>query len=94
MFVRGDISNLIADIHVPVNSGDLTRRRATATDVQQHLRLAQRVLFVVCVVIESLELRAKELFGPMTLFASLRRRTEIVNRGRYRARKFVETYGI
>src|SRR5215213_1157083 len=52
MVVRRDVVNRIGNIHVPVNSRHLARRRTAAADVEQHSSLSQRVLFVVSVVIE------------------------------------------
>src|SRR5687767_6467631 len=72
LVVRRNVVDRVGDIHVPVNSCDLARGRTAAADAQQHARLSQRVLFVVSVVIEDFQLRAEELFGPVTLLAGFR----------------------
>src|ERR1044072_3555775 len=80
LVVARDEGDFIPKIHVPVNSGHNTTGRITTTDINQHPSLSQRVLFVVGVVIESLELCAMKLRRPMTLFAGLISRPHIVNR--------------
>src|ERR1044072_3267435 len=53
LLVTGDESNLVTEVHMPVNARYRPASGIAAADVNQHARLSQRVLFVVSVVIES-----------------------------------------
>lgn len=91
MFICAYIGNFIADVHVPVYAGYLAGCWTAAANIEEHACLAQRVLFIVGIVIESLQLRAEKLLGPMALLTSLLRGTQVVHRGDW-PRKFVEGY--
>src|SRR5215213_1235868 len=80
LLIARDERDLIAEIHVPVNSSHWSTPGIAATHVDKHLHLTQRVLFVVSVVIERLELGAMKLRRPVTLFAGLIGWTHVVNR--------------
>ena len=80
LFVGSDERDFICKIHVPVDAGHWTTRGIAATDINQHPGLAQRVLLIVRIVIERLELSAIKLRRPVTLFARLVRRPHVVNR--------------
>src|SRR6185369_8991246 len=56
--------DFISKIHVPVNSRYWSAGGITAADIDQHARLPQRVLLVVSVMTERLELSAIKLRGP------------------------------
>src|ERR1043165_5672408 len=53
LLVARDEGDLVAEVHMPVNTRNWSTQRITATDVYQHACLSERVLFVVGVVIES-----------------------------------------
>src|SRR5689334_888232 len=80
LLVGGDKRDLVRQVHVPMNSRDWTTRRITAADIDQHARLPQRVLLVVSIVTERLELSAIKLRRPMTLLASLIGGPHVTNR--------------
>src|ERR1043166_6977003 len=65
-----------------------------ATHLNQHLQLALRVVLIIAVVIDDLQLRAEKLLGPMTLLASLLGRAQVVNRSRDWPRVLLERHRI
>lgn len=80
LFIGGNKRDLIRKVHVPVNPCHWTTRRIAATNINQHPSLAQRVLLIVGIMIERLELRTVKLRRPVTLFAGLVGRTHVMNR--------------
>src|SRR5205807_3366689 len=81
LLVYRDVSDLVGDVHVPVYAcGDAGRGRRAATDIEEHARLSETVLFVVAVVAESFQLCAPKLVGLVALRARLIRRAQVMHR--------------
>lgn len=92
LLVRGNISDFIGDVHVPMDTCYRASAGAAATDIYQHAYLAGSVAFIIRIVIEHFHLRPKKLLWPVALFARLRRRTQVVNRRSDRTRVLIETH--
>src|ERR1035437_2098767 len=90
MIVCRNVIDLIGDIHVPMDPLHLTARRTAAANVDQHLSLAEGIVFVKAVTVKDFQLRTEKLLGPVAGFTSFRRGAKGVDRGGYRSREFVE----
>ena len=63
--------DLVAKVHVPVNTTHGPGVGIAATNVHQHANPAPGVVLIVSISIEDLELAAKKLVSPMTMRASV-----------------------
>src|SRR6266567_960812 len=76
--VRGIVDG-VGDVHVPVNSAGLTFVGISATGFDEETKLSWSALLVVSEMVDDLELGSPEFAGPVTLFASFRSRTKILD---------------
>src|SRR6185503_7684077 len=80
LFVRSNVVNLVADVHVPVNAFRGSSCGISAAGFNEQLDLVRRVLFITGIMRKDFELRSVKLLWPVTLLAGLLRRTQIVDR--------------
>src|SRR6478672_7650875 len=90
LLIGSNVFDLVADIHMPVNSLGGSGRGIAAPSLDDHPNLAQRVLLVVSIVREDLQLSAVEFLRPVALFAGLLRRAQVLHRSRNRPGKSME----
>src|SRR6266436_872086 len=50
MIIRGNVADLVSDVHVPVDALHQTSGRTASADIYQHSQLAHSVLLVVTIV--------------------------------------------
>jgi len=79
-WIRGPKVYLVADGHVPMDSGILSEIRSSASGSHQKTDLLRGVLFVVAEIGVLHQLGSIKLFRPMTLFAGFPCRTQILKR--------------
>ena len=89
-----DVCDLVRYVHVPVNTFNLATGRIAAAGVDEHSRLAKRVLLVVSKAIEHLQLSAEELRRPVTLLARILCRSKVVDGSWNRPGEFFERHGV
>ena len=85
---------LVGDVHVPVDSGGAAELGSSSSGLDQHLDARGRVLLVVGIMREDLELRSVELLRPMALLAGCLNRAQILDGGFNRSGVLVEHYRI
>src|SRR5208282_6422694 len=80
----------VGDVHVPVDSGGAAELGSTSSGLDQHLDTHGRVLLVVAIMREDLELRTIELLRPVALLAGCPNRAQLLDRGFDRSGVLVE----
>src|SRR3954469_24513086 len=76
--IAGDVLNLVADVHVPVNAFRSTGSGIASAGFNQHANLADGVFLIAGVVGEDLKLSAVKLLRPVALLAGILRRAQVV----------------
>src|ERR1043165_6276684 len=79
LLIGRDETDFIRKIHVPMNSRHRAIGWVTPANINQHSRLSEGILLIVCVMIKRLELSAIKLRTPMTLLASFIGRSHVMN---------------
>ena len=89
-FVAGDVFDLVADVHVPVNAAHRSVRRIAAAHLHQQPHCIRCVRFVgEIMLIDALEI-ADEFLRPVALLAGFLGGAQVLDRRLDWARKFVE----
>ena len=92
--VGGEVFDLVADVHVPVDAADRAVGGIAAAHFQQHADGERRVGFVAEEVIEGAFEVADEFLGPVAFLAGFLGRAQVLDRRRDGARVFVSQRGI
>src|SRR6185436_16259231 len=77
--VGSQVGYLVCKIHMPVNAAHAAGR-AGASNIDNHANLTQRILLIVSIVVDYLELPAPVFVRPVTVGAGVARRTHVLDR--------------
>ena len=92
--VAGEVFDLVADVHVPVDAADRAVGRVAAADLQEHAHGEGRVGFVAQEGVEGVFEVADELLRPVAFLAGFLGRAEVLDRRGDRAGILVRQGGI